>query len=112
MRSPTFYCLDDGRPGIDPEVAVRLMLAGLLSGIAHDRKLMREAHVIRWFIGYGVHERLPDHSSLTRAISAAFASAGAPIGYGVKELGGRCYIEEDVRAAHGVRPSCGPPMAT
>jgi transposase len=63
------YCLDDGRPGIDPEVAVRLMLAGLLSGIVHDRKLMREAHVniaIRWFIGYGVHEKLPDHSSLTR----------------------------------------------
>jgi IS5 family transposase len=45
------------------------MLAGLLGGIVHDRKLMREAHVniaIRWFIGYGVHERLPDHSSLTR----------------------------------------------
>jgi IS5 family transposase len=30
---------------------------------------MHEAHVniaIRWFIGYGVHEKLPDHSSLTR----------------------------------------------
>ena len=30
---------------------------------------MREAQVnlaIRWFIGYGLHERLPDHSSLTR----------------------------------------------
>jgi transposase len=39
------YCCDDGRPGIDPEVAVRLMLAGLLTGIVHDRKLMREAHV-------------------------------------------------------------------
>lgn len=63
------YCLDDGRPGIDPEVAVRLMLAGLLTGIVHDRKLMREAQVniaIRWFIGYGLHEKLPDHSSLTR----------------------------------------------
>ncbi len=24
------YCADNGRPGIDPEVAVRLMLAGLL----------------------------------------------------------------------------------
>ena len=62
------YCLDDGRPGIDPEVAVRLMLPGLLNGIVHDRKLMREAHVniaIRWFVGYGVHEQLPDHSSLT-----------------------------------------------
>ena len=54
-------------PGIDPEVAVRLMLAGLLSGIVHDRKLMREAQVniaIRWFIGYGLHEKLPDHSEM------------------------------------------------
>ena len=31
-----------GRPGIDPEVAVRLMLAGLLLGIVHDRRLMRD----------------------------------------------------------------------
>src|SRR4051812_48888844 len=63
------YCADNGRPGIDPEVAVRLMLAGLLLGVVHDRKLMREAQVniaIRWFIGYGLHEVLPDHSSLTR----------------------------------------------
>ncbi len=45
------------------------MLAGLLLGIAHDRRLMREAQVnlaIRWFAGYGLHEALPDHSSLTR----------------------------------------------
>jgi transposase len=39
------YCLDDGRHGIDPEVAVRLMLAGILIGIVYDRKLMREAQV-------------------------------------------------------------------
>ena len=38
------YCGDNGRPGVDPEVAVRLMLAGLLLGIVHDRQLMREAH--------------------------------------------------------------------
>ena len=63
------YCPDNGRPGIDPEVAVRLMLAGFLLGIVHDRRLMREAQVnlaIRWFVGYGLHETLPDHSSLTR----------------------------------------------
>ena len=63
------YDLHQGRPGIDPEVAVRLMLAGLLVGIVHDRKLLREAQVnlaIRWFTGYRLHERLPDHSSLTR----------------------------------------------
>ena len=63
------YCIDNGRPGIDPEAAVRLMLAGLFQGIVHDRKLMREAQVnlaIRWFAGYRLQEKLPDHSSLTR----------------------------------------------
>ena len=48
------YDGDQGRPGIDPEVAVRLMLAGFLLGIVHDRRLMREAQVnlaIRWFAG-------------------------------------------------------------
>jgi len=55
------HCANDGRPGIDPEAAVRLMLAGLLTGIVHDRKLIREAQVniaIRWFAGYGLHEQL------------------------------------------------------
>lgn len=34
-----------GRPAIEPEAAVRLMLAGFLIGIVHDRRLMREAQV-------------------------------------------------------------------
>ena len=58
-----------GRPGIDPEVALRLMLAGFLLGIVHDRRLMREAQVniaIRWFAGFGLADVLPDNSSLTR----------------------------------------------
>jgi transposase len=63
------YAAGSGRPGIDPEAGVRLMLAGLLLGIVHDRRLMREAAVniaIRWFAGYGLPEAQPDHSSLTR----------------------------------------------
>ena len=63
------YCCDNGRPGIDPEAAVRLMLAGFFQGIVHDRKLLREAQVnlaIRWFAGYRLDEKLPDHSSLTK----------------------------------------------
>lgn len=58
-----------GRPSIDPESAVRLMLAGFFHGIVQDRKLMREARMhigIRWFGGYRLHESLPHHSSLTR----------------------------------------------
>ncbi len=48
---------------------MRLRLAGFLLGLVPDRRLMREAQVnlaIRWFVGYGLHETLPDHSSLTR----------------------------------------------
>lgn len=63
------YDDQQGRPSIDPEAAVRLMLAGLFQGITHDRKLMREAQVnlaIRWFAGFRLTDRLPDHSSLTR----------------------------------------------
>ena len=63
------YCETNGRPSIDPESAVRLMLAGFFQGIVQDRKLMREAQVnlaIRWFSGYRLDEQLPDHSSLTR----------------------------------------------
>lgn len=63
------YCGVNGRPSVDPEAAVRLMLAGFFLGIVHDRRLMREAAMhlgIRWFAGYGLHEALPDHSSLTR----------------------------------------------
>ena len=63
------YCTDNGRPGLPPETAVRLMVAGLFQGIVHDRKLLREAQVnlaIRWFCGYALDEPLPDHSTLTR----------------------------------------------
>ena len=63
------YCTNNGRPGIDPEAAVRLMLAGFFHNITHDRKLMRDAQVniaIRWFAGFRLDEKLPDHSSLTK----------------------------------------------
>ena len=63
------YCEYDGRPSIDPEVALRLMLAGFFYGIVKDRTLMRRAHTdfaIRWFAGYRMDEDLPHHSSLEK----------------------------------------------
>ena len=63
------YCEDNGRPSVPPESALRLMLAGILHGIVSDRKLMGEAQVnlaIRWFAGYGLQDKLPDHSTLTK----------------------------------------------
>ena len=71
LRREVRDCYDEamGRRSIDPESALRLMLAGLFEGIIHDRKLMVQAHVnmaIRWFAGYRLDEALPDHSSLSK----------------------------------------------
>lgn len=63
------YSKEMGRPSIDPESALRLMLAGYLLGITRNRALMREAHVnfaIRWFCGFSLEDSLPDHSSLSK----------------------------------------------
>lgn len=66
------YCQDNGRPSVDPEVIVRLFLIQALDGIRHVRELMRQVQVnlaYRWFIGYGLNETLPDHSTLSRALN-------------------------------------------
>lgn len=65
------YCQDNGRPSIDPEVVVRLFLLQAVEGISSVRRLMQRVHVdlgFRWFIGYRVDEKLPDHSTLSRAL--------------------------------------------
>lgn len=65
------YCQNNGRPSIDPEVVVRLFLLQAIEGISSVRRLMQRVHVdlaYRWFIGYRADEKLPDHSTLSRAL--------------------------------------------
>jgi transposase/transposase InsO family protein len=65
------YCQDNGRPSIDPEVIIRLFLIQAIDGISHVRELMRQVQVnlaYRWFIGYELDEKLPDHSTLSKSL--------------------------------------------
>ena len=58
-----------GRPSVDPQVFFRLQLVMFFEDIRSERQLMEVAAdrlSIRWFLGYDLHEPLPDHSSLTR----------------------------------------------
>jgi len=58
-----------GRPSIDPGVFFRLQLVMFHEGIRSERELMRivsDRLSLRWYVGYDLHEPLPDHSSLTR----------------------------------------------
>jgi hypothetical protein len=42
------YCPDNGRPGIDPEVAVRLMLVGFMLGLVHDPRATKCPPLLPW----------------------------------------------------------------
>jgi len=58
-----------GRPSIDPIVFFKLQLIMFFEGIRSERQLLRVAAdrlSIRWYLGYDLHEALPDHSSLTK----------------------------------------------
>ena len=58
-----------GRPSIDPEVMVRMLLVGYLFGIISERRLCEEVGMhmgYRWFVGLSVEEKVPDHSTFSK----------------------------------------------
>ncbi len=58
-----------GRPSIDPVVFFRLQLILFFEGLRSERQLLRvvaDRLSLRWYLGYDLGERLPDHASLTR----------------------------------------------
>ena len=60
---------DRGRPSVDPVVFFKLQLVLFFEGLRSERQLMRvvaDRLSLRWYVGYDLGERLPDHSSLTK----------------------------------------------
>lgn len=60
-----YYCLDNGRPAIEPEVLFRMLFIGYLYGIRSERRLIEEVKVnvaYRWFLGYTLEDKIPDVS--------------------------------------------------
>jgi transposase len=58
-----------GRPSIDPVVFFKLQLVMFFEGMRSERQLERvgaDRLSVRWYLGYDLHEPLPDHSSMTR----------------------------------------------
>ena len=58
-----------GRPSIDPVVFFKLQLVMFFEGIRSERQLQyvgSDRLSVRWYLGYDLHEPLPDHSSMTR----------------------------------------------
>jgi len=68
-----------GRPSIDPEVLMRLLLVGYFYGITSERRLMEEVRMhlgYRWFAGLGLEQEVPDHSTFSKNRHGRFRQAG------------------------------------
>jgi transposase len=60
---------DGGRPSIDPELLLRVLLVGYLYGVTSERKLLEELRMHlawRWFTGLGFDQEIPHHSTFSK----------------------------------------------
>ncbi len=58
-----------GRPSIDPELIVRMLVIGYVLGIRSERRLCDEVHLnlaYRWFCRLGLDAKVPDHSTFSK----------------------------------------------
>src|SRR6201991_475295 len=63
-----FYS-DTGRPSVDPELMIRMLLVGYCLGIRSERRLCEEVHLnlaYRWFCRVGLDGDVPDHSTFSK----------------------------------------------
>lgn len=91
-----------GRPSVDPEVMVRMLLVGYLFGINSERRLCEEVgmHVgYRWFCGLNMNSRVPDHSTFSKNRHGRFADSGIWEEF-FDELVRRCVEAGLVRGSH------------
>jgi transposase len=60
---------ETGRPSIDPELLLRILLIGYLYGITSERRLVEELRMHlawRWFTGLGFDQEIPHHSTFSK----------------------------------------------
>ena len=58
-----------GRPSVDPELLIRMLLVGYCFGIRSERRLCEEVHLnlaYRWFCRLDLTDRVPDHSTFSK----------------------------------------------
>lgn len=65
----TEFYSSTGRPSIDPELMMRMLLVGYIMGIRSERRLCDEVHLnlaYRWFCKLDLSDPIPDHSTFSK----------------------------------------------
>jgi transposase len=63
------YYSHTGRPSIDPELMIRMLVIGYCFGIRSERRLCEELHLnlaYRWVCRLGLEDAVPDHSTFSK----------------------------------------------
>jgi transposase len=63
------YYSSTGRPSIDPELMIRMLIVGYCFGIRSERRLCDEVHLnlaYRWFCRLDLTDPVPDHSTFSK----------------------------------------------
>src|SRR6056300_850977 len=69
-----------GRPSIDPELMIRMLLIGYCLGIRSERRLCEEVNLnlaYRWFCRLSIEDKVPDHSTFSKNRHGRFREAEA-----------------------------------
>jgi len=69
-----------GRPSIDPELMIRMLIVGYCFGIRSERRLCEEVHLnlaYRWFCRLGLERPVPEHSTFSKNRHGRFRDSGA-----------------------------------
>src|SRR5438045_5037372 len=70
-----------GRPSIDPELMIRMLIVGYCFGIRSERRLCEEVDLnlaYRWFCRLGVDGAVPDHSTFSKHPHGRFRDTDPP----------------------------------
>ena len=68
-RELTLFYSAIGRPSVDPELMIRMLIVGYCFGIRSERRLCEEVHLnlaYRWFCRLGLDGDVPDHSTFSK----------------------------------------------
>ncbi len=69
-----------GRPSIDPELMIRMLIVGYAYGIRSERRLCEDVRLnlaYRWFCNLGIEDGVPDHSTFSKNRHGRFRESDA-----------------------------------
>ncbi|MET0117003.1 MAG: IS1182 family transposase [Sedimenticola sp.] len=89
------YYSTTGRPSVDPELMLRMLIVGYCYGIRSERRLCEEVHLnlaYRWFCGLGLEGHVPDHSTFSKNRHGRFRDSDT-FRFLFEDVVGRCMAE-------------------